>query len=359
MRNYIKYPTAKMAAVSPWWFPINLYEAYRFPRNLPGGGIIGIGELGGGWIEPDIAEFFTRNHLPIPTINDIPVNGGSNNHDTGDDASAEVNLDIQIAASVYEYCTTYGNGPNADKPADIRVYWAPNSGDSIPAATRQAAKDGCDVMSWSWGEDEALTGKSACEQMNMAAGEATSAGMVTLAAAGDNDSSDGGPTPANVDNPASCPYVVACGGTRKPHRGPETVWNNNPGSTDGSGTGGGVSTVFALPAYQSVFAGKYSGRVVPDIAANADPETAWVIVLGGQLFPVGGTSAVAPLMAGLLAACGKKLGFINPKIWANPGDFISNIAGNNGKYSQPPVPGPCSGMGRPMGRFTGIFTGAQ
>jgi len=349
MRNYLKFPGPHLLNVAPWWFVTNLYKAYGFPRNLPGGGVIGIGELGGGWIGSDVVSFFKRNGLPTPSITDCSVDGATNNGNPADPASGEVALDIQIAGSVYSYCT--------GKPATIRMYWAPNAGNSIAKATEAATADGCDVMSWSWGEDEALTGHGGCEAMEAAATAATAAGMIVTAASGDNDSSDGGDSPANVDNPASCPHVIACGGTRKPHgTGAETVWNDNPGSATGEGTGGGVSTMFPLPDWQSAFQGKYSGRVVPDVAANADPDSGYAIVLGGQLTPVGGTSAVAPLVAGLLAACGTKLGFVNPALWAHPEAFLVAISGSNGYYAQPPNPGPCSGMGRPLGaEFAKLF----
>lgn len=350
-RNYIKWPSPRTAeSLAPWMYLTNLYAAYGFPKGtLPGGGVIGIGELGGGWVQSDVDAFFTRNKLLKPNITDISVSGGVNNKNPNDPASGEVALDIQIAASVYAYCT--------GKAADVRMYWAPNSATGIPDATAQAAKDGCDVMSWSWGADEAVISPQGCRQMEDVAAVAAAGGMVITAAAGDNDSSDGGPTPANVDNPASCPHVIACGGTRKPHgSGAETVWNNNPGQTDGEGTGGGFSTVFDMPSWQaSYFPGK-TGRVVPDVAANADPTTGYGIVIAGQLQPVGGTSAVAPLVAGLLAACGRKLGYLNDAIWTNPGAFLTAIAGNNGAFVQPPNPGACSGMGRPLGGpFTKLF----
>ena len=350
MKPYIKWPSPHTAdSLTPWMYLTNLYAAYGFPRNLPGGGVIGIGELGGGWIMSDRDTFFRRNNLPAPAMTDVSVSGGTNNGNTNDPASGEVALDYQIAGSVYAYCT--------GKAADIRMYWAPNSATGIPDATRKAQEDGCDVMSWSWGADEAMITPAGCNAMEAVCAAATAAGMVITAASGDNDSSDGGATPANVDNPASCPHVIACGGTRKPHGStPESVWNNNPKNPNGEGTGGGFSTVFNMPAWQQSFFPGKTGRVVPDLAANADPTTGYAIVLGGQLGVVGGTSAVAPLIAGLLAACGTRLGYLNEKLWANPAAFLANIQGNNGLYAQPPNPGPCSGLGRPLGGpFTKLF----
>jgi len=129
---------------------------------------------------------------------------------------------------------------------------------------------------------------------------ATDGGAVVFAAAGDNDASDGGPDPANVDLPAGCPHVIGCGGTTKT-RDREVVWNNDPGNPDGHGTGGGFSRLFTTQSWQAG-APTGPGRLVPDVAANADPRTGYEIVLRGEVVTPGGTSAVAPLYAGLFAA---------------------------------------------------------
>ena len=135
--------------------------------------------------------------------------------------------------------------------------------------------------------------------------------MVVFAASGDNDSSDGGPGRANVDLPASAPHVIGCGGTRAtkkkiatpPQIGEEDVWNNDPGKTTGEGTGGGYSTLFPMPSWQAG-APHGPGRMVPDVAADADPDTGYEIILYEKPIVVGGTSAVAPLYAGLFASFG-------------------------------------------------------
>jgi kumamolisin len=171
--------------------------------------------------------------------------------------------------------------------------------------------------------------------------------MVVLAASGDNDSSDGGPTPRNVDLPAAAPHVIGCGGTTKT-RSAETVWNDSPGRADGGGTGGGYSTFFAMPPWQ-LGAPKGPGKLVPDLAANGDPETGYEIYFGGAAQVVGGTSAVAPLYAGLFAALGKKLGFVAPALWASSGAFTDITHGDNGQYHAAAGPDPCTGLGAPIG----------
>jgi subtilase family serine protease len=173
--------------------------------------------------------------------------------------------------------------------------------------------------------------------------------MVVFAASGDNDSSDGGPDPANVDLPSSSPYAVGCGGTRKT-RESETVWNEEPGRPYGNGTGGGFSRLFTpMPPWQAN-APHGPGRMVPDVAANADPQTGYEIVVHGQPAVVGGTSAVAPLYAGLFAAFGRKLGFVTPKLWQNQTAFTDITDGDNGYFRAKIGPDPCTGLGAPIGR---------
>jgi subtilase family serine protease len=337
-RPYIKFPksapAAREAAALPWDVAA-LCWAYGWPVGLVGGGVIAIVELGGGWLSSDLEKFCTNNNIPVPSVTDVSVDGTRNRPGVDADADGEVALDIQVAAAAYSVAT--------GKPAIIRIYWA---GD-IASAVRAAIHDDCDVCSISWGADEAQWGKPAAEHMEHTAAAAVAAGMVVFAASGDNDSSDGGPNRANVDTPASCPHVIACGGTSKtPTR--ETVWNNNPGRPSGEGTGGGFSTLFQpLPVWQ-IGAPHGPGRMVPDVAANADPETGYNVVVGGQISPTGGTSAVAPLYAGLFASFGAKLGWVSPTLWSNPLCFNDITVGDNGMFRAHRGPDACTGLGSPI-----------
>ena len=335
-RPYIKVPATDAVAEKFWDVPA-LCTAYQWPTGLPGGGVIALVEFGGGWVQPDLDQFFAGIGQRVPTVKDCSVDDTQNRPKPDPYGfDSEVALGIQVAAASYYVAT--------GKPASIRVYWSAD----IAKAVRAAAKDGCDVCSISWGHDEAHWEPAAALDMEEAAVEATAAGMVVLAASGDNDSKDGGPNPANVDLPASCPHVVACGGTTKT-RNSETVWNNNPGDASGNGTGGGFSTVFKpLPSWQ-IGAPNGPGRMVPDVAANADPNTGYNIVLHGQATTRGGTSAVAPLYAGLFAAFGKKLGYATPKLWLNPLCFNDITSGDNGGFRADRGPDPCTGLGSPIG----------
>lgn len=332
-------PAAAPAPIT-WSVPA-LCTAYKWPFGLAGGGVIAIVELGGGWVQSDIDSYFKSLGQPVPQITDVSVDGTQNSPGTSD-ADVEVALDIEVAGAAYFAAT--------GQPATIRIYWSQDIG----TAVQKAADDGCAVCSISWGADEANWGAAAANQMESTAASATAAGMAVFAASGDNDSSDGGPTPANVDVPSSCPHVVGCGGTNKTAT-TETVWNDNPGQTNGEGTGGGYSTIFPVQSFQigappAPAGTQYgTGRMVPDIAANADPQTGYNIFVKGAETVVGGTSAVAPLYAGLFAALGKKLGFVTPTLWQNPSAFTDITTGSNGLYSAAAGPDPCSGLGAPIG----------
>lgn len=329
-----RMPYAHASGAGSWAVP-DLCAAYAWPRGLAGGAEIAIVELGGGWTMSDMDVYFASIHQPLPQIVDVSVDSTKNA--PGNDADVEVALDIQVAAAAY-YAAT-------GKPASIRVYWASD----IAPAVRAALKDGCDVCSISWGADEADWGEAAAKDMEQAAIEATAGGMLVLAASGDNDSSDGGVTPANVDLPAGCPHVIGCGGTLKT-RAIEVVWNNSPGNPSGEGTGGGYSTLFPMPAWQFVGgAPRGPGRMIPDVAAVADPNTGYEIYCGGIPETVGGTSAVAPLYAGLFAAAGRKLGFISDKLWQHRDSFVDITQGDNGTYHAQNGPDPCTGLGVPVG----------
>jgi kumamolisin len=335
LHPYIKHPRAAVPKDNSWAVA-DLCKAYDWPNHAPGGGVIAIIELGGGWTHADVTQFFTHAKLPAPQITDVSVDGTENSKcSPQNDADGEVALDIQVAGAAYAVAT--------GEAANIRVYWAKDITKAIIAATA----DGCDVCSISWGADEATWGRAAGNALEQAAIAATSAGMVVFAASGDNDSSDGGPGRANVDLPASAPHVIGCGGTKKVHGGAETVWNNDPGKATGEGTGGGYSTLFPMPTWQAG-APHGPGRMVPDVAADADPDTGYEIILYGKPLVVGGTSAVAPLYAGLFASFGSKLGFVTPTLYLNSACFTDVTVGNNGVFRGRSGADPCTGLGTPI-----------
>ncbi len=314
------------------WRVRDLLTAYGWPSGMMGRGAIGLVELGGGWLSSDVAAFCHANALPGPMVTGHSVNGTPIPAFGKSDADGEVGLDIQLAAASFSVAT--------GQPARINVYQASDIASGIDAAVA----DRVAAISCSWGDDEAQWDPNDIALTRAAIARAVAAGVVFCACAGDNDSSDGGKTPANVDYPGSDPDTLCCGGTSKTLT-TETVWNNNPGNADGSGTGGGYSTVFQpLPSWQ-IGAPHGPGRMVPDVAANADPNTGYRIWLGGQVQVIGGTSAVAPLYAGFLAARAGAHGWVNPLFWRNPLAFHDITQGDNGMFRARVGPDACTGLG--------------
>lgn len=350
--TYIKFPKQPIAFHAatdtlPWSVPV-LCRSYGWPTSLAGGGVIGIVELGGGYLASDVALFCSRLKLPHPNITNVSVDSGATNSPGLSDADGEIALDIQVALASYAVAT--GN-----KPATIKMYWCTNNLGGIQRGIARAAADGCDVCSISWGQFESGWPRAAALALEAAATAAAAGGMITFAASGDNASDDGDPTGTpDIDLPAGCPHIIGCGGSMRPRNSnqqtnPERVWGS--GQANGEGGGGGISQYFHIPSWQvgKVLAAPNAvGRCVPDISANADPNTGYHIILQGSDIVVGGTSAVAPLFAGLFGAFGKKLGFIGETLWANPGIWRNPIPGSNG-YTQPPVPGLATGLGTPYG----------
>lgn len=332
------------------WLIADLCHAYQIPQNLSGTGVIGILELGGGWVQSDLDQFCALNNLPPIVVTNVSVDGTQNSPSSPPDlnsADVEVALDIEIAAATYYYAT--------GKMPEIKVFFAENTYEAMEAVINAAVAAKCDVLSISWGADEASwqqDAPGAAQSLEAAAKSAAANGMVILAASGDNSSSDGN-TGTNVDVPASCPHILGCGGTTKTVS-TETVWGD--GVATDYGTGGGFSVIFPKQAFQRG-APKGSGRMVPDISANADPATGYLMVYGGLELQVGGTSAVAPFYAGLLAASGRRLGFISPTLWSHPFAFTDITQGSNGAYSATVGADPCTGLGVPhAGGITGLFS---
>src|SRR5262249_33214282 len=179
------------------------------------------------------------------------------------------------------------------------------------------------VISISWGAPESRWTGQGRRVMAAALRDAAHLGVTGFAASGDNLATDGEHDgQAHVGFPASSPDAVCSGGPGVELAAgkikDEKVWNS-----DGVGTGGGVSNVYARPGYQKQAnvpsTGGRAHRGVPDIAGDADPASGYRIVVGGHFGVIGGTSAVAPLWAGLVAllneAVGQPLGFLHPVLY--------------------------------------------
>lgn len=345
------------AAVS--YNPDAVAKAYKYPTDVTGAGqCIALIELGGGYRNTDMQSYFQKLGITLPNITAQSVDGAHNAPSTADTADGEVALDIEVAGAV---------APGAR----IVVYFAPNSDKGFLDAVSTAIHDEENkpsVISISWGAAESQWTAQAITNFNDAFMSAAALGVTITVAAGDNGSSDRQTDgKAHVDFPAGSPYALACGGT-KMLTGSETVWNDQ----DGWATGGGISDMFPVPDYQkfitlpaSVNSKQQKGRGVPDIAANADSATGYNILVDGQWTVIGGTSAVAPLIAGLIALANQKLkrnvGFIHPKIYATNASVFKDITqGNNntaknGGYTATTGWDACTGLGVPLGSIVGIL----
>ena len=346
-------------AANTSYTPVQIAELYQFPSGASAAGqTIGIIELGGGYKTADLTAYFKTLGQKAPSVSAVSVDGGKNSPSNANSADGEVMLDIEVAAAV---------APGAK----VVVYFAPNTDqgfiDAISTAVHDTANNPS-VISISWGGPESSWTAQSLNALDAAAQSAAALGITITVAAGDSGSTDGVTDGQNhVDFPASSPHVLACGGTQLQGSGStitsEVVWNelaNNEGAT-----GGGVSNVFPLPSWQAnanVPAPSQSGggRGVPDVAGDADPSTGYTIRVDGQTMVIGGTSAVAPLWAGLIALAnaqnGKSAGFLQPALYAPKGkaafrDITSgtNFSGAPTGFTAGPGWDACTGLGSPIG----------
>jgi subtilase family serine protease len=206
--------------------------------------------------------------------------------------------------------------------AALDVYQGPNSSTgSLDTYSAIVTADKDAVVSSSWGQCEALETSATVQAEQTVFEQANSQGQSVLAATGDTGSTGclrSGQDKATVSagDPSAQPYVVGVGGTTVTTSG-ESVWNES--STQSGAGAGGVSGWWCMPTYQHQTAvpglisgdsvknsgcaasvGKYV-RETPDVTADADPFTGYVIFHSGSWSVIGGTSAAAPLWAAVAA----------------------------------------------------------
>jgi len=332
--------------------PLQLAQLYNFPSGVNGAGqTIAILELGGGYRTADLKTYFQNLGLTEPKISAVSVGNGSNQ--PGSDADAEVMLDIEVAGAI-------ANGSR------IVVYFAENTDQGFHNAIAAATHDNNrqpSILSISWGGPENNWTEQALNAINSALEDAAGMGLTVTVASGDDGATDNSTDGTlQVDFPSSSPFVLGCGGTKVTAANgkisTDVVWNEL--ASNNGATGGGVSRMFSLPQYQTN-AGvplnsqtNQAGRGVPDVSGDADPETGYLVRVDGQDTVIGGTSAVAPLWAGLIALInqqlGKPLGFANPALYraSNASNsFVDITQGNIGAYSATKGWDCCTGLGSP------------
>lgn len=356
------------------FLPTDFANLYNFPKGFDGSGQTvailafngAIGETGfsagGGFDEEILRGFFESElKLTLPSISTVVVQGPGNSPNLNDpsDASGEIMLDLTMVGAIVP-------------GARIVVYFSEFTEQGWVNVMNRVVQDhGPTIISCSYGNPEtsrsadpqSIWSNGAIIQVNQAFQMAALKGMTILCASGDNGSSDGERSSlAHADFPASSPWVTGCGGTRlvgESGKLKESVWNDGPGSAGG----GGISDLFPLPDYQrnigvpaSVNPGHVIGRGIPDVAGDGDPVTGVTVPqMEGPPQPIGGTSAVAPLWAGLVArmnqAISAPVGFMNPFLYQHCASGVLNdiTVGNNGRYRAAKGWDCCTGLGTPDG----------
>ncbi|MFG2379326.1 protease pro-enzyme activation domain-containing protein [Streptomyces sp. NPDC048504] len=277
-----------------------------------------------GFAQSNITKYDTNYSLGSPTPTVSKVDGGSG---ALGDGQVEVELDIEVLHAI------------APK-ANVTVFEGPNS-DAGEVDTYQAIVDsGIPTTSISWGASESQRTTSNINAVDAVFKAGAAEGLGFYAASGDDGSDDAGDGTTTVDYPAADPYVTGVGGTTL------TVTSANAWSkeTAWSGGGGGKSSVFKIPSWQTAVQKTAGGgyRQVPDVSALANPSPGVSIYSQGSWGTVGGTSAAAPEWAAFgalynqqAAAAGKaNLGFANPALYTASGTGFHDItSGSNGAYS--------------------------
>ena len=334
--------------------PPQVASLYAFPQSSGAGQCVALIELGGGFRPADLDAYFKGLSVSSPSVVAVSVDHAQNSP-TGDanGPDGEVMLDIEVVGAIVPQ-------------ANIAVYFAPNTDagflDAITTAIHDTANKPS-VISISWGGAESSWTSQAMTAMDDAFQAAATLGITVCVASGDDGSSDGVTDGGDhVDFPASSSFALACGGTSLEATASaisgEAVWNDG---ANGGASGGGVSTFFATPAWQSALSATLTQggksplkqRGVPDVSGNADPETGYQVRVDGSASVIGGTSAVAPLWAALITRLnqlsGKPAGLISPLIYQNPKAFRDITSGNNGDFAAAAGWDACTGLGSPNG----------
>ncbi len=268
-----------------------------------------------GYNPSDINTYLSNYNLGAPNYSNVLVDGATNTAGSG---AIEVELDMEVVSAL---------APGATQ----KIYIGPNSTQGVNDTYNQIVTDNvANVTSTSWGQCEAASGNGELQALNNIFAQGAAQGQAFFAASGDSGAFDCNDNNLAVDSPADDPNVVGVGGTNLQLAadgtyGSESAWSNpndTQRSPNGAGGGGGVSTFFAEPNDQSN-AGITLGngnRTVPDVSADADPATGYSVfctAVAAQCpatgwLSIGGTSAAAPLWAGIaldtnefLAAQGK------------------------------------------------------
>jgi kumamolisin len=360
-------PTKKVSADPAGTAPLTpqrVAQLYDFPGGTGAGQTIGIYEMvaedefgnpqNPGYTQADLAQTMQAfgGGLNVPTPVDVIVDGQANAGVSDD----ETVLDITVAGAIAQGAAiaVYLTGGTVQSIIHaLQRMIHPSAGDPVPSVIS---------ISYGWGPDDDTTSTTTDEynQMDQLFQDAAHLDITVLVSSGDTGAMVANKTQAQTSFPATDPWVIACGGTTiggiNGGTFGEVVWNDTFGRSAGA-TGGGVSALFPPPSYQTGFnvparnGTGTNGRGVPDIAGNASPNSGYPEFVGAQsVGPTGGTSAVAPLYAGMMAlinaTLGTPAGFINPLLYSLAGSAFKDTLG---------APGPANNS---FGGVTGYPAGA-
>ena len=315
-----------------------------------------------GYYPGDITSYFALEGIsPGPSIDQIQFNGQTT---LNDGSAMETQVDSEFSgmiapgAQIHVFASAHN-----DDPGEVQLFTA------ILDDNRAR------VVNYSWGDCEANVSAQHFQDMNAVFARAVAQGVNIMVASGDwgaagcpvitapgaqpgpHKDGPGGNTSLSADWPAANPYVVAVGGT--------TVTGGDNGNVQETGweqAGGGVSSIFPQPSWQSDFQAPFVRRAFPDIAFNADPNSGEPCLAhsGGsaQWIQIGGTSIAAPQWSGFMALVGEArsaqgaLGFLNPHIYrlsqeTYAGAFHDVLQGSNGGYTAAPGWDAVTGWGSP------------
>ena len=290
-----------------------------------------------GFYIDDVNKYYSLNNLnPAPQVDEVVFNGQPT-YDPG--SAAETQTDAEFSGMI---------APGAS----IHVFASSQNSDVGELAMFTAILDDgrAKIVNYSWGMCEAQVAADHKTAMDQVFARAVAQGVNIMVASGDSGSDCLGQGTASADFPASNPNIVAVGGT--------TITNTSGALTEAawSGSGGGISTLYDKPSYQTgLDSTTYAHRSYPDVAFNADPNSGqptWIHYdpnnpsvppANASYLVIGGTSIAAPQWSGFLALvseakAGKALGFLNPLIYGVsssdfPNFFDDVTSGSNGKYT--------------------------
>jgi kumamolisin len=356
--------------------PQQVAKLYNFPSGDGTGQTIGIYEMptsdgAPGYNPTDISATIQAfgGSLKVPVPIDVSIDGQTNTGQTDPETLLDITVSGAIAqgAKIAVYFAGGQSTQNIINALQRMIH--PNEDDDDPVPTILS-------ISYGWSPDEDTDSITADEyqQMSQSFQDAAHLGITALVSSGDTGAEIASPTKAEASYPASDPWVTACGGTTIGDingdfsKFTEYVWNDTwgQGQDQGSGaTGGGVSERFPLPSYQNGFPvpksldQQIAGRGLPDLAGPASPVCGYPQVTNGQEGNGGGTSAVAPLYAGLIAIVnanlGAPVGFLNPQLYSMATTAFREISGPPGPannsyggvagYAASKVWNACTGLG--------------